>query len=365
MQGGSPDPDRPWHDRDKLPIQELDRRLKVLAMARVVDESEGDSAMTAPPGGPYDQGPYGSNPYGQQPYWGGQPQGGPYPFPPGGPYPNPQGGANPYAPGAYPPQQYPQTGQQYPPPGWPGGPYPPGPPPGGPRSKLPWLILAGVAVLGVIALVVILIISVNTTKSTKAGPSATTSVATSQPNNSQQTATGCTPNVSGGEKPTGDTISAGKLSFPAGATPGWAGFSDDQTPNLIGAVGVGQEVPGASQWMMQAEVAVTNFVSSMDIGAQASKLLDCVANGPGYANATPTLGPTKTSSLTVDGVKAARVDADITIADPSRNVKGDSVTVIAVDTKPVTIFLGATPIGDAGSAGIIGHVIGALKVSKS
>jgi hypothetical protein len=223
-------------------------------------------------------------------------------------------------------------------------------------------------VLGVIVLVVVLVIALgNDNKSGKSGTASTsssTSAPSSQPNNSQQTATGCTPNVSGGDKPAGDTVSAGKLSFPISATPGWQGFSDDQTPNLIGAVGVGAEVPGANQWMMQAEVAVTNFVSSMDVGAQASKLMDCVANGPGYSNATPTLGPTKKSSITVDGVKAARVDADITIADTARNVKGDSVVIIAVDTKPVTIFLGATPIGDAGSAGIINGAIGALRVKK-
>ena len=99
--------------------------------------------------------------------------------------------------------------------------------------------------------------------------------------------------------------------------------------------------------------------------AQASKLLQCVASGPGYANASPTLGPAKTSSITVDGIKAARVDADVTIADPSRNVKGDSLTIVAVDTKPVTIFLAATPIGDPGSAATISHVIGALQVTKS
>jgi hypothetical protein len=171
--------------------------------------------------------------------------------------------------------------------------------------------------------------------------------------------------VSGGENPAGDTISAGKLSFPASATPGWSGFSDDQTPNLIAAVSVGQDVPGANQWMMTAEVAITNFVTSMDVSAQASKLMDCVANGPGYANASPTLGPPKTSSITVDGVNAARVDADVTIADTSRNVKGDSLTIIAVDTKPITVFLGTTPIGDTGSAAIISKVIAALKVSKT
>ncbi|AFE12386.1 putative membrane glycine and proline rich protein [Mycobacterium tuberculosis RGTB423] len=73
----------------------------------------------------------------------------------------------------------------------------------------------------------------------------------------------------------------------------------------------------------------------------------------------------KTSSITVDGVRAARVDADITIADSSRNVKGDSVTIIAVDTKPVTVFLGATPIGDATSRATVERVIEALKVNKS
>ena len=317
--------------------------------------------MTAPPGGPY-----GTNPYGQDPYWGGQPQGGPYPYQQGGPYPYPPGG--PYAAGAYPPQQYPQPGQQVPP-GWPAGPYPPGPPPKGPRSKMPWLIVAGVALLGVIALVVILVLSLGNGNKPKtaspSGPPATTSAPTSQPNGSDQTATDCTPNVSGGDKPTGGApISAGKLSFPSSAAPGWMPFSDDQTPNLIGAVGLAQEVPGASQWVMQAEVAITNFVTSMDVTAQASKLMQCVAYGPGYANASPTLGPTKTSSITVDGTKAERVDADVTIADTARNVKGDSVTIIAVDTKPVTIFLGTTPIGDAASAATLNQVISALKVAK-
>ncbi|OBF03832.1 hypothetical protein A5730_20800 [Mycobacterium sp. ACS4054] len=309
--------------------------------------------MTAPPGGPYGQEPYG-NPYGQQPYWGGQPQGGQYPGGqyPGGQYPPPPAG--PY----YPP--YPQAGQQFPP-----G-YPPGPPPRGPGSKLPWLIIGGLVILAVIALVATLIVMRGGShgKSPSAAPS--TSTTTSSQPRGQQTATDCTPNVSGGEIPRTDSIAAGKLSFPASAVPpNWQLFSDDQNPNLIGAVGVAQEVPGASQWMMTAEVGVTNFVSSMDVSAQASKLLQCIANGPGYANATPTLGRTKTSSITVDGTKAARADADITIADTSRGVKGDSVSVIAVDTKPVTVFIGSTPIGDAASADIIGRIIAALKVGKS
>lgn len=331
--------------------------------------------MTAPPGGPYGQGPYGNNPYGQPPYWGGQPQpGGPGPYPPGGPYPNPPSGPQPYPQGgqypypppggpefhSYPTQSYPQPGQQFPP-----GPYPPGPPPGGPGSKLPWLIVAGLVTLAIIALVatVLVVQSRHGNKPSSASPSTTTSAPS--PKGSAQNATDCTPNGSGGDMPRGDTITAGKLSFPASTAPGWVPFSDDQNPNLIGAVGVSQDVPGANQWMMTAEVAVTNFVSSMDLSAQATKLMQCLVNGPGYANSTPTLGSIKTSSLSVDGTKAARADADITIGDPTRNVKGDSVSIVAVDTKPVTVFVGSTPIGDAASAAIIGRIIGALKVTKS
>lgn len=322
--------------------------------------------MTVPPGGPYGQGPYGANPYGQDPYWG-QPQGGgTYPYPQTGPNPYAQGGQYPYPPpGGYPPPPYPPPGQQFPP-GGPVGPYPPGPPPGGSNSKLPWLIIAGLVVLGVIALVATLVVmrgGHNNKPSTTAAPPSTSGPAT-QPKNAAQSATDCTPNVSGGPMPTGDTITSGKLSFPTSAAPGWTPFSDDQDPNLIGAVGVGQEVPGANNWMMTAEVAVTNFVPSMDINAQASKFMQCLVAGPAYARATPTLGPTRTSSLTVDGTKAARVDADITVGDPTLNTKGDSATVIAVDTKPITIFFSATPLGDAASAGTINNVIGALKVAK-
>lgn len=343
--------------------------------------------MTAPPGGPYGQDPAGTNPYWQNPYWGGQPQGGqpqggqpqggqhggqpqggpyqsPYQGPKAGPYQYPQGG--PYAAGAYPPPQYPQPGQQYPP-GWPGGPYPPGPPPRGPRKKTPWLIGAGLAALAVVALVVTLVIVLGGRhrQSPQAAPPATTPAPTSQPSGSPQNATDCTGNVSAVPAPTGDTISAGPLSFPASAAPGWAPFADNSTPNAIDAVGVAQEVPGANQWIMQAEVMITNFVPSMDVATQASKVLNCSVNGPGYSQSSPTLGPPKTSSLTVDGTDAARVDADITIGDKSRGVPGDSVTIIAVNTKPVTVFFGASPIGDAANRAPIDAVIAALKVKKS
>ena len=368
--------------------------------------------MTAPPGGPYGPDPSG-NPYWQNPYWGGQPQGDPYQHgqPPGDPYQNPQGGPyqqpphgdpyafgsaptqhgpppgqqyppGPYPPGQYPPGQYPPG--QYPPGQYPPGPYPPGqyppgpyppgpPPPGGPGSRKSWLIGGAIAVLAIIALVVALLFVVgHHDKSNQAGPStgsapnsASPGAPTSQPGGSQQNATDCTPNVSGGDAPSGDTVSAGALSFPTSAAPGWMPISDSSTPNAIGAVGVAQEVPNANQWMMQAELAITNFVSSMSINDQASKMMNCMATGPGYSQSGPSLGPIKTSTTTVDGTEAARADADITISDPSRHVAGDSVTIIAVKTKPVTIFFGASPIGDAANRATIDAVIAALQVNQS
>ena len=364
--------------------------------------------MTAPPGGPYGQNPSG-HPYWQNPYWGGQPQGDPYqagqshgdPYqnPQGGPYQQPQHG-DPYAAGSAPTQQAPLPGQQYPPgpyspgqyppgqyppgpyppgqyppgqpPGpYPPGPYPPGPPPGGPGSKKPWLIGGAIALLAVIGLVVALVLVVghhgtsDQAGSSNASSSAAPNAPTSQPSGSQQNATDCTPNVSGGDAPSSDTVSAGALSFPTSAAPGWMPISDNSTPNAIGAVGVAQEVPNANQWMMQAELAVTNFVTSMSINDQASKLLNCIATGPGYAQSGPTLGPIRTSTTTVDGKQAARADADITISDASRHVAGDSVTIIAVQTKPVTVFFGASPIGDDASRSTIDAVITALKVNQT
>ena len=108
--------------------------------------------------------------------------------------------------------------------------------------------------LGVVALVATLVVmlSGDDNKSPSAAPSTatTTSAPTSTPKSAAQNATDCAPNVSAGETPKGDAIIAGKLSFPASAAPGWSPFSDDQDPNLIGAVGVSQDVPGANQWMM-------------------------------------------------------------------------------------------------------------------
>lgn len=297
--------------------------------------------MTAPPGGPY-----GPDPSGQGPSWGGHHHPGPYPNPPGsaGPYPG------------------------YPPGAWSTGPHPYGPPPKPPRSQKPWLIGAAVAILIVLGLVVGLAVSRDhADKSAESTPSSTAGAPSSTapaPDTSAQTATDCTENISAGTSLTADRVSAGGLSFPLNAAPGWTLYSDENVPNGIDVLGVSKEVPDASRWMMQAEVGITNFVPSMDIAAQASTLMACVAIGPGYANASPTLGPTSTSSLKVDGTDAARVDADVTIADTSRNVAGDSVTIIAVKTTPVTFFLSAVPIGDEAAGAEIDGIIAALKVKK-
>lgn len=341
--------------------------------------------MTAPPGGPhgpnpygpdpYSQNPYGQNPYGQNPGWGPPPQGGQpgYP-PPGAPY-----GVDPYAQTQYYPTGQPPGG--YPPPGG-GGPgeLPPPPPP----SKAPWVIgvVAAVLVLAIVGVTAIFVMrNDDDTAAGPANPSLSTSppvsmtpqsptsssgapsTSPSSPGGGQQTATDCTDNVSGGDL-TGDVAQAGALGFPVTVAPGWQAIADTNVPNGIGVVGVASPVPTAKDWMMEAVVGVSNLVADMDITEQASKLLACVAAGPGYAGADPTLNTPKKSSVTVDGVDAARVDADVTIGDDTRGLPGDVVTVIAVKTEPVTFFLSTHPIGDADSQRTVDDIIGALKVDK-
>lgn len=344
--------------------------------------------MTAPPGGP-PGGPYGQDPYGQNPYgpnpWSGQPQGGPQPpvdpygqtqhYPAGQPYGAPGGGYPP-------PGQYPGY------PGYPGGPGGPGStPPGPPRkSKTPWVIgaIAALTTIAILLAAVIYATRDDSATSAKGTSSLTTSAPVSKPpvssttskapktstsapktsSSGTQTATDCTPNVSGGTL-TGNTVEAGGLSFPLSAAPGWMPGADTNLPNGIDVIGVVKEVPEATDWMMEAQVGITNFVPSMDLAEQASKLLTCVAQGPGYPpDVKPTLGTPKTSSIKVDGVEAARVDAEVTLGDTSRGIPGDALVVITVKTDPVTFFLSTSPIGDAESQAAVEAIIAALKVKR-
>lgn len=342
--------------------------------------------MTAPPGGPHGPNPYDPNPYdpyGQNPGWGQPPQGGQPGYPP--PY-----GVDPYAqtqyaptsppPGGYPPPQYPGGG--YPPPGGGGGEPPPPPPP----SKTPMVIgiVAGVLVVAILAVTAVFALrddgddtaagpttpELSTSPPVSMTPQSPTSTPTSAPSTSpssksdgKQNATDCTANVSGGEL-TGDQARAGALGFPVSLAPGWQAIADTNVPNGIGVVGVARPVPTAKDWMMEAVVGESNLVASMDITEQASKLLTCVADGPGYDGADPTLNTPKTSKVTVDGVDAARVDADVTIGDATRGLPGDVVTVIAVKTEPVTFFLATHPIGDAASQSAVDAIIAGLTVER-
>ncbi|MGV0633242.1 hypothetical protein ABQE69_00800 [Mycolicibacillus trivialis] len=353
--------------------------------------------MTAPPGGPYGQDPYGQNPYGQDPYgqnpygqdpaWGNQPP--PGQQPPADPYAETQYYQTPPPAGQYPPPggypSYPPGGQY---PGYPpGSPYPTGPsgPVGPPprKSRTPWVIgaIAAVLVVAILAVAVIFALRGDDTTNTAtpslitsspvsqppltpstASSTPSTSPSTSAPASGEQTATDCTENVSGGSL-TGSMAQAGQLGFPLSAAPGWAPAADATLPNAIDVVGVIREVADAEDWMMEAMVGVTNFVPSMSLADQASKLLTCVADGPGFAGASPTLGTPTKSAIKVDGVEAERVEAEVTIADTTRGIPGDNLVIITVKTDPVTFFVATTPIGDSDSHDQVQKIIDALKVS--
>ena len=178
----------------------------------------------------------------------------------------------------------------------------------------------------------------------------------------RQTASDCTPNVSGGDKPA-ERPRSRRASF----VPGHRGARLDAVLGRPDSEshwrgGLAQEVPGANQWVMQAEVAVSNFVSSMDVTAQAAKLMNCVAEGPGYSNASPTLGPIKKSSITSrdQGRPGGRRRHD---RRPRSRGEGRLRGHHRVRHQAVTIFLCDT-LRRCGLGGLLNQVIGSLKVTE-
>lgn len=311
--------------------------------------------MTNPPNDPYGQNPYGQDPYGQPNPYGQQPPG--------------QYGADPYAAdpygttGAYGAQQPPQFAAG-------GGQFPPPPPPKKPSTTWWWVGGGLLVIAAVVALVVGLTVDWSSSSSSSAASSSTSTQPSTgstdqstpaNPNSALQTATACTPNASSGTTPSG-TAAAGPLSFPLSAAPGWTPYADASMPNSISMVGAINDLPDA-RWMMQVEVGITNFVPTMSVADQATKLINCIAQGPGYNQAQPVLGPVTSTNIMVDGVPAVQSDANVTVT--GRPVPGDSVRIVVVATNPVTYFFGATPIGDTANRAVVEGVQGALKVSNS
>ncbi len=127
-----------------------------------------------------------------------------------------------------------------------------------------------------------------------------------------------TPNVSGGVQPIGDSISAGSCrSRPARHPRRWSAFSDD--PGARTSSTRWASAAGGRCRPVDDRGCDSQLVTTMDVAAQASKLIRCVADGP-VRRLVAHPGPRPRSSITVDGQEPPGRRRYL-IADSSRNVK--------------------------------------------
>jgi hypothetical protein len=321
-------------------------------------------AFGQPQGDPYAQQP---DPYAQYP-------GDPYAQYPGGApdpylqYPAGQYQAGQYQPGAY--QQYPY---QQPPPSYsPTAQYPGAFPPAGPggaggRPKSGSGRLA--LVIGAAAVVVLLVLGgavyglVNWLGSANSGDTTTAAApTTTDPGGTGVDACGYP--GTGESAPITDKVVSGPLSFPVSAAPGWTAQTYTTYAQSARAAGIIYPIAG-QQWQAGIEIGLTAFPTRVSGQDAVVRMVRCIAAGQGYKNTDPQVeNQSQPQKLTVDGVSAVQITADIRVSKAGVTVQGDHLTVIVIDSVPQTYFLADTPIGDSALAQVVKDVVSKLKVSK-
>lgn len=260
-----------------------------------------------------------------------------------------------------------QFGAGFPPPG---GGVPPGGGPGGPDNRNRNLVIAGViGVVGVLLVVVAVVVAMvlhdnhHTATSSHTGSTGTRTGVTST-TRGDQSATDCTPNVSSGELPVNGAVSAGGLSFPQSVAADWTAAGNYWFPNVIDAVTLYQEIDSGG-WITDVTVAITNFDQSLSLADQATLMLKCLLSGSSYAPYTPEAPATiSTESGRISGVATSKIDVAVNVTYSNPRVTGDDIVVIVVDTRPSTVFLGISPIGDTASRDVVQAAAAALRVAS-
>lgn len=252
--------------------------------------------------------------------------------------------------------QYPGPLKQ---PGYP-GPYgqPYGAPPPKPNRTI-WWVAGGAAVLVLTLLVVAVVVvtrSLSDDGARDAGPSGSPTA--------PGTALDCGMPGENATAPITDRVVAGPLSFPISAAPGWVPQGYVTYAQSSQAQGLVQAIPGQS-WQAHAEIGLTTFTTKPTSAEAARRMLPCIAAGAGYARSNPRLdGLTEPEAVVVDGVTAARVTARILVQKDGLDIRGDTVTVVVIDSAPQAYFMSDTPIGDEARAAVAQQIFDQLKVAR-
>ncbi|MGZ9828589.1 hypothetical protein ACXYTP_16915 [Tsukamurella ocularis] len=236
-------------------------------------------------------------------------------------------------------------------------PYPPPPPAAPPPSRgnagLWWAIGGAVLVLVLVAVLAVVALTA------RRGPSAETVAAPSSAADAR-----CGIPGRSSRTPITDRVTAGPLSFPVSAAPGWEPQTGQAFSHGAEAVGLVQEVV-AGVWQAHVEVGLTAFAPKLPAAVAAQRILACLADESAYTSYRPQLaGVNDAEAVTVDGVPAARVSARLLVERGGLPFPGDLVTVVVIDSAPQAYFESDTPIGDTALAAVAQQVFEQLKVAR-
>ncbi|WP_019200885.1 hypothetical protein [Tsukamurella sp. 1534] len=164
--------------------------------------------------------------------------------------------------------------------------------------------------------------------------------------------------------PITDRVTAGPVSFPVSAAPGWTPQRYVLFAPGAQSVGLRQGIPG-QKWDAHAEIGLTTFAPRLPVAEAARRMIPCIVDSSRYDSYGPRLeGLTEPEAITVDGVPAARVTGRILVRRAGLSVVGDVVTVVVIDSAPQAYFESDTPIGDEERAAVARQIFEQLKVAR-
>lgn len=283
---------------------------------------------------------------------------------------------------------YPAAGSYGPPPysGTPGAPagYGGGSGPGGSKGKQIGLIVGAVVLVAALAVGLAFIVKSvsggdDDTKAsgTTSGTGGDTSV-TSPPPSTSATATdpavvnGVPTRCVDGRTTTNTSttrLTSGKMSIPAAEMPsGWRADYSSRFPFVTQADGVTLNRPSSTStgWIAQIAVGVLPSDFSTQTEDIARKVVECLSTGPGYS--TVTVGTVRydapvNATLNERDTAYTLLNASIPVTGGPDGITGDDVIVVVVNSRPMTVAVGLSPIGDTRTRGAVDKAVRGLLVT--
>lgn len=135
--------------------------------------------------------------------------------------------------------------------------------------------------------------------------------------------------------PDGPRVSAGALSFPKDALPGWQGpVAETRTPygRDTSAMLRRIDTETAMGWQSSVNVGVLDMPDFPGAEQAAGRLLDCITTSAFYTSVDVEVTSRQARAVDIAGRPAVRLDAVITFDHPDLQTKGSRLWIVIVDT---------------------------------